>query len=291
MAGEVTPLLPSTGLTHLEYGIEDDVPVTFTGFDDKQSRPMRDFLSPMLHAPGEKRGKCMCCFWRRWVCVTTISAAIVLPLIAVVLILRYAYLPSFMADQIHKVRCPFLVHVIVASVRPASLLHAYFSVSASRVCAVSGVGVGTCLQSLVSFLAMACIGPSAIVTPTAIGVPCRQSHTHHSSLLCVLPCIFWPSCGFHRTAVQRPLDFEGVNLTDPGVDTVAMFGRAKMDFPLPSSFSLYLRSDALRVRYFSSSTQQYETAGHFTIPQGTELRKVSRAYTCQSMSTMRCFSY
>ena len=104
MLGEGTPLLPATGLSHLEYGIEDDVPVDFTGFEDKKDHAMRDFLSPKLHSKFEKRGRCMCCFWRRWVCVTTVTLTVLVVLITTLLILRFVFLPSFLADQIHKVR-------------------------------------------------------------------------------------------------------------------------------------------------------------------------------------------
>ena len=73
---------------------------------------------------------------------------------------------------------------------------------------------------------------------------------------------------------QRRLDFIGVSLTNPGSNTVDMFGQAIMDLPLPSSFSVFLSSPGLRVRYYASGPDQYLTVGEFTVPSDTEIGAV-----------------
>jgi hypothetical protein len=48
--------------------------------------------------------RCMCCFKRRWVCVTTVLALVILVLVGVMVVLRYAFLPGFIAREMRKVR-------------------------------------------------------------------------------------------------------------------------------------------------------------------------------------------
>lgn len=45
---------------------------------------------------------CLCCFKRRWVCVTTVLAVVIVLLVTAMVVLRYAFLPGFIANEIKK---------------------------------------------------------------------------------------------------------------------------------------------------------------------------------------------
>ncbi len=78
--------------------------------------------------------------------------------------------------------------------------------------------------------------------------------------------------------MQRNLVFYGVSLTNPSSNTLDMYGQSKLDQPLPGDFDVYMESEAIRVRYFSTQTKTYQTAGHFSVPPETKLHVVR--YVC-----------